>query len=73
MHTFNFIDKKHSAGMYSTGLVGFLCGLGIPLCVTLSDDESFHNYGGSLAIPYKNIHKAGIGECTGDANTFSIA
>ena len=38
-----------SDGMFSTGLGGFLCGVGFPLGVRLSADESFSGDGGSLA------------------------
>ena len=39
--------------MYGTGLGGLLCGLGIPLGVTLFSDESCNGDRGSLALPYK--------------------
>ena len=40
-----------SADTYGTGLGGLLRGLGIPLGVTLYDDESCNGDGGSLALP----------------------
>ena len=39
----------------------------------LSDDESCYSDRRSLELPYINIGEAGTGECTGNANIFSIA
>ena len=61
-----------SNGTYSTGLGGLLCSLGFLLGVNLSDDGSYDSDGGSLALPYKSIGEARTGECTGNANIFSI-
>ena len=43
--------ESWSSNTYSTRLGGLLRGLGIPLGVTLTDDESFGSDGGSLAPP----------------------
>ena len=48
-------------------------GLGIPLGVTLSVDESCDVDGGSFAIQYKNIGELDTVEFTFNANIFSIA
>ena len=66
-------SESVSDGTYSTGLGGFLRGLGIPVGVTLSYNESCNNDGGSLALPCENIGEVGTRECTGNFNIFSIA
>ena len=40
-----------SAGKFRTGLGGLLCDVGLPLGITLYDDESCNGDGGSLAVP----------------------
>ena len=44
-------SKYGSGGMFSTGLGGLLHGVGFPLGVTLSDDDSCDGDGGSLSVP----------------------
>ena len=65
-------SESRSYGMYSIVLGGLLHGLGNPLGVTLSADESCDVDGGSLASPYKKIDVAGTVECTSDANMFLL-
>ena len=65
-------SKSGSYGTYSTIFGVFLCGLGFPLFFTLSADESCNGDRVSTLLPYKNIGEECTGECTSDANTFSI-
>ena len=66
-------SESRSAGTSGTRLGGFLRGLGFPLGVTISADESCNGNRVSLALTYKNIGEAFTGECTGNASIFSIA
>ena len=50
-------SESRSAGIYGTILYELLHGLGIPLGVTLSYDESWDGDGGSLSPPYKILEK----------------
>ena len=43
--------ESRSAGTYGTGLGGLSLGVGIPLGVTLSSDDSCGGDGRSLALP----------------------
>ena len=65
--------ESSSSGMFGTGLGGLLYSLWFTLGVTLSSDESCGDDGGSLALPKVNIGEAFTGECTNNANIFSIA
>ena len=66
-------SESRSSGMHSTGFSGLTRGFGITLGVMLSTDESCDGDRGSLELPYENIGKMGIGECTGDANISFVA
>ena len=46
-----FGSESRSDGTFITGLGGMLSGLGLPLSVTISADESCDGDGGSFAIP----------------------
>ena len=60
--------ESGSAGTFGTLLGELLCGVGFPLCVTLSADDFCDGDGRSL-VPYLNVHGAFFGgykcnECT---------
>ena len=64
--------------MFGTGLGGLLCGLGFPLGVMISYDESCGGNGGSLTFPFVNICGAGTGggvctKCTDNNSISSIS
>ena len=44
-------SESGSASTFTTGLGGFLYGLGLTLCVMVSDDDSCNGEGGSIALP----------------------